>query len=61
MDDAIPEARRRELFAALVEAQDGGLGVVASREHVAAAHGVTAAQVQAIEKEGLKAQWPPLG
>ena len=47
--------------AALVAAQDGGLGVDASRRQVAAEHGLTTRQVEKIEREGLKAEWPPLG
>ena len=60
MTDTLTEDRRREIFAALVAAQDGGLSVLASREQVAAEHGLTAKQLEKIEKEGLKAQWPPL-
>lgn len=60
MTDTMPEDRRREVFAALAAAQDGGLSVLASREKVAGDNGLTAEQLQAIEKEGLKAQWPPL-
>lgn len=56
----IPEDRRRELFLALVEAQDGGLSVAASREKIATEHDITAKDVEAIEKEGLQNEWPPL-
>lgn len=58
--DLLTEDRRKEIFAALVAAQDGGLGVVASREKVASEAGVTPDEVRRIEQEGLKAQWPPL-
>jgi hypothetical protein len=57
----IPEDRRREVFKALVEAQDGGLSVAASREKVAADEGISEKDVVAIEKEGLQKEWPPLG
>ena len=60
MTETLPEERRRDVFAALVAAQDGGLKVAASHKHVAAEYGITPAQVQVIEKEGLDAQWPPL-
>ena len=60
MTETISEDRRREVFAALVAAQDGGLDVAASRKQVAREHGLTAKQVEKIEKEGLDAQWPPL-
>jgi hypothetical protein len=60
MADQLPEERRREVFAALVAAQDGGLEVGASRKQVAQEHGLTTKQVEKIEKEGLEAEWPPL-
>lgn len=40
---------------------DGGLEVGASRKQVTREHGLTAKQVEKIEKEGLEAEWPPLG
>jgi hypothetical protein len=61
MSEQIPEDRRREVFKALVEAQDGGLSVAASRAKVVAEQGITAEDVLAIEKEGLENEWPPLG
>ena len=61
MAEPLPEEGRKELFAALVAAQDGGLGVAASRKKVAAEYGLTPKQVEEIEREGLDAQWPPLG
>ena len=61
MTESIPEDRRREIFAALVAFQDSGLSVAASREKAAAAHKVDAATVKAIEAEGMKNEWPPLG
>lgn len=60
MAEPIPAERRREVFAALVAAQDTGLDVTASRKHVAAQFGLTAKTVEKIEKEGLEAQWPPI-
>ena len=60
MADPIPVERRREIFAALVAAQDSGLDVAASRKKVAAEYGLTVKAVEKIEKEGLDAQWPPL-
>jgi hypothetical protein len=61
MAEVLTEERRKEIFAALVAAQDGGLDVAASRKKVAADHGLTAKRVETIEREGLDAQWPPLG
>ena len=61
MAEVLTEERRREVFASLVAAQDGGLGVSASRRKVAADYGLTPRRVERIEREGLDAEWPPLG
>jgi hypothetical protein len=60
MSETLPIERRREVFLALVAAQDGGLSVLASREKVANEQGVSARELLKIEKEGLQNQWPPL-
>ena len=60
MAEKILVDRRREVFAALVAAQDAGLGVAASRQQVAAQYGLTTKTMEKIENEGLDAQWPPL-
>jgi hypothetical protein len=59
-DDATPLERRQAIFAALVQAQDDGKPVKTSRALVAGQWGVTAQDVEAIEREGIKYQWPPL-
>lgn len=59
-DEYPSEALRKEIFLALVEAQDQNMGVPQSREFVARRFGVTASQVRQIEEEGLDHQWPPL-
>jgi hypothetical protein len=51
---------RKDIFRAVVEAQDGGMAVAASRAAVAAQFGVSEAEVRDIEREGLAAGWPPL-
>ena len=56
----LPETRRMEIFAALVQAQDSGLSVALSRETVAEQFGIDADLVRAIEEEGLDNEWPPL-
>jgi hypothetical protein len=56
----VPEPRRREIFLALVEAQDQQVGVAESRQLVAAKFGVRQKDVVAIEREGLDHKWPPL-
>ena len=55
-----PEERRKEIFAALVDAQDRGLSVHASKQEVLARFGVTWDMVQRIEREGMDNDWPPL-
>lgn len=58
--DEIPLEQRQVIFKALVEAQDGGQGVTASRAAVAKQFSVTENQVKLIEREGSDNQWPPL-
>jgi hypothetical protein len=58
--EQLPEDRRKEIFLALVEAQDQALSVVQSRQTVAARFGVSEDMVRRIEQEGLDKQWPPL-
>ena len=55
-----PEDRRRAVFAALVELQDRGERVARSRVDVAERFGLTRRDVEAIEREGITKQWPPL-
>jgi hypothetical protein len=59
-ETSLPEDRRKEIFAALVDAQDHDMGVLQSRKLVAERFGVTDAQVRQIEREGVDQQWPPL-
>ena len=58
--DEIPVEQRQVIFKALVEAQDGGQSVAASRAAAARQFSVTEEQVKDIEREGLANQWPPL-
>lgn len=60
VDEPLGEHRRKEIFLALVEAQDREVGVAQSRELIAAQFGVSEDQVRQIEREGLDQQWPPL-
>ena len=59
-DDGDLEERRREIFRALVDLQDHGQGVAASRQLIAERFGLSDEQVREIEREGLDRQWPPL-
>jgi hypothetical protein len=64
MDEQVEEltgVRRRELFAALVAAQDEGLSVRDSRATIARRFGVDEETVAEVEEEGLDGNWPPLG
>ncbi|MBN9518786.1 hypothetical protein J0H58_09740 [bacterium] len=61
MEKELDEPRRRELFVALVAAQDEGLGVKKSRETIANRFGVNAETVVEVEDEGLDKRWPPFG
>jgi hypothetical protein len=58
--DALSEERRKEIFAALVGAQDRGVPVAQSRREVADRFGVTPDQVAEIERDGMDNEWPPL-
>jgi hypothetical protein len=58
--EQLSEEKRKEVFAALVEAQDQHMGVPQSRKVVADRFGLTDAQVRQIEREGVDQQWPPL-
>jgi hypothetical protein len=58
--DTIPVDSRQTIFRALVEAQDGGQSVVASRGEIARQFSITEDAVKDIEREGLANQWPPL-
>jgi len=59
-EQQLNEVRRKEIFLALVEAQDRELSVADSRKHVAKQFGVTERQVRQIEREGIDHEWPPL-
>lgn len=59
-ENPLPEDRRKEIFLALVEAQDQAMSVAQSRKVVAERFEVTEDQVRRIEREGLENGWPPL-
>jgi hypothetical protein len=58
--DEVPETRRKEIFQALVEAQDQAMSVAESRKLISERFGVSEQQLKQIEREGLDQQWPPL-
>jgi len=59
-DKLLSENQRKEVFLALVDAQDHDMGVQQSRQHVAARFGLSELQVRHVEREGLDNSWPPL-
>ena len=60
MGAPLSEAYRKEIFEALVDAQDHEMTVAQSLKLVAERFGVTEGQVRQIEREGLDNNWPPL-
>ena len=60
-DQQLSEARRKEIFLALVDAQDHDMEVARSRRLMVERFGVSDSQVRQIEREGMENQWPPLG
>src|SRR5262249_39825165 len=54
------EERRREIFLALVEAQDHEMPADLSRKAIAERFGITEEALQHIGREGLDNDWPPL-
>ena len=61
MSEELPaEPQRKEIFLALVDAQDHEMTVEQSRREVAERFGVSENQVRAIEREGLHKSLPPL-
>ena len=60
-DEQLSEARRKEVFLALVDAQDHEMSVAQSRKLMVQRFGVSESQVRQIEREGMELEWPPLG
>jgi len=59
-EESLPEPRRKEIFLALVDAQDHEMSVTQSRKFVPERFHVTERQVRYVEREGLNNNWPPL-
>ena len=59
-EESLTESRRKEIFLALVDAQDQEMTVAQSRKLIAERFGLQEIQVRDIEREGLDNQWPPL-
>ena len=59
-EESLTEPRRKEIFLALVDAQDHEMTVAQSRKLIAERFGLAEGQVRDIEREGIDNQWPPL-
>jgi hypothetical protein len=59
-DEQLSEDRRKEVFLALVDAQDHEMNVAQSRTLISKRFGLTESQVREIEREGIELDWPPL-
>ncbi len=60
MHDSMPETQQREIFRVLVETQDDRIAVAQSRSLTAARYSLEVEQLVAIERAGVKGNWPPL-
>ncbi len=62
-EENLSEPLRKEIFLALVEAQDHdpNLSIKDSWKLVSDKFGISVNQLRAIEREGIDQQWPPLG
>jgi hypothetical protein len=59
-NEPLSEDRRKEVFLALVTAQDQEMAVAKSRSLIVERFGLSEGQVRQIEREGIERQWPPL-
>jgi hypothetical protein len=58
--EQLSEDRRKEIFLALVDAQDHEMDVAQSRCFVVQRFSVGESRVRQIEREGMDKKWPPL-
>ncbi len=58
--EELSEDRRKEIFLAVVNAQDQEMDVAESRKFVAERYSVSINQIRQIEREGMDNHWPPL-
>jgi hypothetical protein len=59
--NSLPEPRRKEIFLALVDAQDHEMSVERSRKLIVERFGISESTARHIEREGIDNDWPPLG
>ena len=60
MSSELHEVDRREIFLEVVQIQDEGTGLDASRRRIAARFNLGIEEVRDIESEGIAKDWPPL-
>jgi hypothetical protein len=60
LERPLPEELRREIYLALVDAQDQGMSVPKSRTAIAHRYTISSDSLGKIEREGLEKDWPPL-
>lgn len=60
MTDRPLEDKRKDIFRALVELQDNGCATQPSRIQIADQFGISIAEIQHVEREGIAKKWPPL-
>jgi hypothetical protein len=60
VSEQLDEDRRKEIFRAIVDAQDNAMEVAESRRLVVERFGISESTVRQIEREGMDLQWPPL-
>jgi hypothetical protein len=58
--EQLSEGRRKEIFLALVDAQDHEMDVAQSRSFVVQRFNVSESRLRQIEREGMDNKWPPL-
>jgi hypothetical protein len=56
----LSDAERMLIFFEVVQAQDDGHSVIASRDLVAKKYGLPSARVASVEEEGIAKNWAPL-
>jgi hypothetical protein len=59
-ENSLTEPRRKEIFLALVNAQDHEMSAEQSRKFIVERFGITESQVRHIDREGIDNDWPPL-
>ena len=60
IENRITLEQRKDIFLALVNAQDEMKSVPESRNFIGQKFGLNDAEIRQIEREGLDNQWPPL-